>query len=314
VVPRGEASLRGALRRDGPAPVRRQHQPGGPAGAQGSQGLLRRDPAHRDRSRAVPPLGAGSRARAAGGNPAGVRVAAVQMTSTDDVAANLAAARKLVAEAVGLGASLVALPENFAFLRREGEPIPCAQALDGEIVATLRALAAQHRIWLLGGTFPERAPSGERIHHTSVAVDPEGRIAAVYRKIHLFDVDLSARGGLAYRESDRVAPGSELAHVETPFGGIGLSVCYDLRFPELYRTYAARGVRFLAVPAAFARETGRDHWEVLLRARAIENQAFVIAAAQVGDHGGGRASHGRSMIVDPWGVVLACAPDVPGPI
>jgi predicted amidohydrolase len=241
-----------------------------------------------------------------------VRVAAVQMTSTDDVAANLAAASKHVAEAAALRAELVALPENFAFLRREGEPIPCAQDLDGEIVGTLRELAARHRIWLLGGTFPEATASGERVHNTSVAVDPQGRIAALYRKIHLFDVDLSAHGGSAYRESDRVAPGAELAHVETPFGGIGLSVCYDVRFPELYRALAARGVRFLAVPAAFARETGRDHWEVLLRARAIENQAFVIAAAQVGDHGGGRTSYGRSMIVDPWGLVLARAPDAPG--
>jgi predicted amidohydrolase len=208
-----------------------------------------------------------------------VRVAAVQMTSTADVAANLAAARKFVAEAAGLGAALVALPENFAFLRREGEPIPCAQGLDGEIVETLRALAAQHRVWLLGGTFPERAASGDRVHNTSVAIDPEGRIAAVYRKIHLFDVDLSAHGGLVYRESDRVAPGAELAHVETPFGGIGLSVCYDVRFPELYRALAARGVRFLAVPAAFARETGRDHGEVLLRARALPPRRSATTAA-----------------------------------
>jgi predicted amidohydrolase len=236
------------------------------------------------------------------------------MTSTDDVAANLAAASELVAEAAALGAALVALPENFAFLRREGEPVPCAQGLDGEIVGALREWAARHRVWLLGGTFPEAGAAGGRIHNTSVAVDPEGRIAAVYRKVHLFDVDLTAQGGLAYRESDRVAPGAEPVHVDTPFGGIGLSVCYDVRFPELYRALAARGVRFLAVPAAFARETGRDHWEVLLRARAIENQAFVIAAAQVGEHGGGRASHGRSMIVDPWGLVLARAPDVPGPI
>jgi predicted amidohydrolase len=234
------------------------------------------------------------------------------MTSTDDVAANLAAARAFVEEAAARGAALVGLPENFAFLRREGEPIPCAQGLDDEIVGTLRELASRHRVWLLGGTFPEAA--GERIHNTSVAVDPEGRIAAVYRKIHLFDVDLSAQGGLVYRESERVAPGRELALVEAPFGGIGLSVCYDVRFPELYRALAARGARFLAVPAAFARETGRDHWEVLLRARAIENQAFVIAAAQFGDHGGGRTSYGRSMIVDPWGLVLARAPDAPGVI
>jgi predicted amidohydrolase len=244
----------------------------------------------------------------------GVRVAAVQMTSTDDVGANLASARKWVAEAAERGAELVALPENFAFLRREGLPIPCAQGLDGEIVGTLRELAERHRVWLVGGTFPEAVPGDGRVRNTCVAVAPDGRIAAVYRKIHLFDVDLSAHGGQRYRESERVAPGTEIVGVETPFGLVGLSVCYDLRFPELYRALAARGARFLMVPAAFARETGRDHWEVLLRARAIENQAFVVAPAQVGEHGGGRASYGRTMIVDPWGLVLARAPDAPGPV
>jgi predicted amidohydrolase len=248
-----------------------------------------------------------------------MRVAVVQMTSTDDVGANLAATRKFVAAAAEQGAELVALPENFAFLRREGMPIPCAQGLDGEIVGTLRELAERHRIWLLGGTFPEATTSETgaspgRVHNTSVALAPDGRIAAVYRKIHLFDVDLSAQGGLTYRESERVAAGAEPVSFETPFGIVGLSVCYDVRFPELYRCLADRGARWLAVPAAFARETGRDHWEVLLRARAIENQAFVLAAAQVGDHGGGRSSYGRSMIVDPWGLVLARAPDVPGPV
>ncbi len=242
-----------------------------------------------------------------------MRVGVVQMTSTDDLAANLAAVRKFVAQAVDQGAELVALPENFAFLRREGMPIPCAQRLDGEIVGMLRALASEHRIWILGGTFAESIEGDSRVHNTSVAVNVEGEVAAVYRKIHLFDVDLSAQGGLDYRESVTVAPGDEPVALETPFGVIGLSVCYDVRFPELYRLLAERGARILAVPAAFARETGRDHWEVLLRARAIENQAFVVAAAQVGDHGGGRSSHGRSMVVDPWGLVLARAPDHPGP-
>lgn len=234
------------------------------------------------------------------------------MTSTDDLSANLAAARSYVGDAATEGADLVALPENFAFLRREGAPIPCAQGLDGEIVGTLRELALRHGVWLLGGTFAEEIPGDSRVHNTSVAVGPDGEIAGVYRKIHLFDVDLSAHGGQAYEESKTIAPGSEVVAIDTPFGGIGLSVCYDLRFPELYRQLAERGARLLAVPAAFARETGRDHWEVLLRARAIENQAFVLAAAQVGEHGGGRASYGRSMVVDPWGIVLARAPDRPG--
>ena len=243
-----------------------------------------------------------------------VRVGLVQMTSTADVAANLAAARKWVADAAEQGAELVALPENFAFMQREGLPVPCAQGLDGEIVGVLRELAARHRVWLVGGTFPERREGDRRVHNTCVAVGPDGLIVAVYRKIHLFDVDLTARGGQSHRESERVAPGDEVVDFETPFGRVGLSVCYDLRFPELYRALARLGARFLLVPAAFARETGRDHWEVLLRARAIENQAFVVAPAQVGEHGGGRASYGRSMVVDPWGLVLARAPDAPGPI
>jgi deaminated glutathione amidase len=239
-----------------------------------------------------------------------VRVGIVQMTSTDDVAANLAAARAFVAEAVGLGAAWVALPENFAYLRREGAPFPCAQGLDGEIVGCVREMARSHGVWILGGSFPEAAADG-RVHNTSVLVGPEGELVAAYRKIHLFDVDLSDQGGVAYRESASVAPGKEVVAAATPFGGVGLSVCYDLRFPELYRALAARGVRFLAVPSAFAPQTGRDHWEVLLRARAIENQCFVVAPAQWGRHHADRASHGRAMIVDPWGVVLACAPDRP---
>jgi len=239
-----------------------------------------------------------------------VRVAAIQMCSTDDLPANLAAAGRLVEDAARSGAKLVALPENFAFLRREGAPIPCAQPLGGEIVETLRKLARAHSLWLLGGSIPEAAPDG-RVHNTSVLLAPDGSLAAVYRKIHLFDVDLSAQGGARFQESARIAPGSEVVMAETPFGGLGLSVCYDLRFPELYRALAARGARFLLVPSAFARETGRDHWEVLLRARAIENQCFVIAPAQWGQHSAERASHGRALIVDPWGVLLGVAPDRP---
>jgi predicted amidohydrolase len=240
-----------------------------------------------------------------------MRVAAVQMCSTDDLAANLAAAARLVEEAARGGASLVALPENFAFLRREGAPIPCAQPLDGEIVETLRKLARAHALWLLGGSFPEALPGEPRVHNTSVLVAPDGSLAAVYRKIHLFDVDLRAQGGGCYQESATVAPGAEVIVADTPFGGIGLSVCYDLRFPELYRAQSARGARFLAVPSAFARETGRDHWEILLRARAIENQCFVIAPAQWGQHSADRASHGRALVADPWGVLLGVAPDRP---
>jgi predicted amidohydrolase len=206
----------------------------------------------------------------------------------------------------------VALPENFAFLRREGAPIPCAQGLDGEIAAALRELARAHRLWIVGGTFPEAIPGDERVHNTSVLVSPRGEIEAVYRKIHLFDVDLGS--GARFTESERIAPGREVVVADTPIGGIGLSVCYDVRFPELYRAMAARGADWLAVPSAFTPQTGKDHWEVLLRARAIENQAFVLAPAQCGRHGPDRASHGRSLVVDPWGLVLAQAADRPGVI
>jgi len=242
-----------------------------------------------------------------------MRAAVVQTTSTDDLAANLKAAEGLVREAVDRGAELVALPENFAFLRREGRPVPCRQSLDGEIVGRVRAWARELGTWILGGTFPETVPGeDERFHNTSVLVSDRGEVAAVYRKIHLFDVDLRAGGGGAYRESAHVVPGREVVVAATPFGGIGLSVCYDLRFPELYRAMAARDAAFLAVPSAFTPQTGKDHWEVLLRARAIENQAFVLAPAQTGRHDPERASHGRSMIVDPWGVVLAQVGDRPG--
>jgi predicted amidohydrolase len=240
-----------------------------------------------------------------------LRVGVVQMTSTDDLSANLAAAGAFVAKAAARGAEFVALPENFAFLRREGEPIPCAQSLDGEIVSTVRTLAREQQVWLLGGTFPESAADA-RVHNTSVLAAPDGEIAAVYRKIHLFDVDLRDQGGGVFTESAVVAPGEEIVVAETPFGRVGLSVCYDVRFPELFREMAARGADLIAVPSAFAPETGKDHWEVLLRARAIENQAFVVAPAQCGRHSADRRSHGRSLVIDPWGIVLAQAADRPG--
>jgi len=241
-----------------------------------------------------------------------MRVALVQLTSTDDLAANLARAHAGIEEAAARGATLIALPENFAYLRREGgAPIPCAQPLEGGIVSGLRALARKLRVRILGGSFPEALPGDTRVYNTSVLVSPAGELEAVYRKIHLFDVDLAATGGGVYRESAVVAPGAELVVARTPEAVIGLSVCYDLRFPELYRELAARGANLLTVPSAFTRETGKDHWEVLLRARAIENQAFVLAPAQCGRHSESRASHGRSLVVDPWGVVLAQGGDRP---
>lgn len=238
-----------------------------------------------------------------------MRAALIQMTSTDEVASNLDAARHWVSVAVKSGAEFVGLPENFAFLRREGKPIPCAQSLDGEIIGAVRELARQHHVWILAGTFAERIDGSNLLYNTSVLIAPDARLEAVYRKIHLFDVDLSASGGGVFSESATFAPGEEVVVARTDFGSVGLSVCYDVRFPELYRKMAAQ---FITVPSAFAPQTGKDHWEVLLRARAIENQAFVLAPAQCGRHSDDRASYGRSMIVDPWGIVLAQGSDEPG--
>jgi predicted amidohydrolase len=241
-----------------------------------------------------------------------MRVGVVQLTSTDDLASNLAAAEHWVRQAAERGAELVALPENFAYLRREGGGFPHAQGLDGEIVAHCRALARELEVRIVAGSFAERIPDQTRVHNTSVSISPDGKLDGVYRKIHLFDVDLGDAGGGTYAESASVAPGEEVVVVPTPFGGIGLSICYDLRFPELYRELAARGAHFVTVPSAFTPHTGKDHWEVLLRARAIENQVFVIAPAQCGRHSADRSSHGRSLVIDPWGVVLAQLGDQPG--
>jgi predicted amidohydrolase len=232
------------------------------------------------------------------------------MTSTADVDRNLAAAEALVAEAVSRGAAFVSLPENFAFLRSEGQPIPEPQALDGPWVLRMASLARRLGITLLLGSIPEKVEGDRRVHNTSVLLGPAGETLAVYRKVHLFDIDLPGMEHL--KESRAVVPGRDVVLAESGFGLVGLSICYDLRFPELYRALARRGARVLAVPSAFTERTGKDHWEVLLRARAIENLAYVVAPAQVGVHGPGRASHGHAMIVDPWGAVIAQVPDGEG--
>jgi predicted amidohydrolase len=229
------------------------------------------------------------------------------MCSTEDVAANLARAGALVQDAAAAGAALVGLPENFAYLGSDRDhKLGLAEdldgAVDGPLLSHTRRLAREARVWLLLGGFPERV-AAERIGNTSVLLDPDGAIRARYRKMHLFDVEIP--GGHRFKESDTVAAGEAPVVAETPWGGLGLSICYDLRFPELYRALAARGARMIAVPSAFTRETGKDHWHVLLRARAIENQAYVLAPAQWGFHGGKRASYGHAVVIDPWGVVLA---------
>ena len=236
--------------------------------------------------------------------------AVIQMTSTDDVEQNLSRAAHWISRAAEAGAQLVALPENFPFMREEGAgPNPAAQPIDGTIVEFLRDEARQHDVVLAGGTFPEQIPGDERVHNTAVVADANGEVCAVYRKIHLFDVDLP---GHKLKESEGVRAGGEVVVAETRVGRLGLSVCYDLRFPELYRALTARGARTLLVPSAFTVPTGSDHWEILLRARAIENQSFVVASAQCGVHNSRRRSYGRSLIVDPWGVVLAGVTDGEG--
>ncbi|MGQ9689456.1 MAG: carbon-nitrogen hydrolase family protein [Desulfobaccales bacterium] len=239
-------------------------------------------------------------------------VAAVQLNSTADIDANLARARELVRLVAARGAELVALPEHFAYLGPEDRRPPSAQALDGPLIQEFGALARNLGIFLLLGSFPEIAASEAPPYNTSVLLGRDGTILAAYRKMHLFDIDLP--GGPSYQESRFIQPGREV--VTSPLPGTpftaGLAVCYDLRFPELFRALVARGANLLLLPAAFTLHTGRDHWEVLLRARAIENQAYVIAPAQWGLHSPGRRSYGRTLIVDPWGTVLAQAPDAEG--
>ncbi|MCX5888753.1 MAG: carbon-nitrogen hydrolase family protein [Deltaproteobacteria bacterium] len=243
-----------------------------------------------------------------------MQVAAVQLNSTPDREANLSRARALITAAARREAQLVALPEHFAGYGPAEVVAAAAQPLNGPLVTEFRELARQLGITLLLGSFPEQASPGERPFNTSVLIGPQGQLLASYRKLHLFDVALP--GVPAHRESDFTQPGT--AVVTAPLPGTpwvaGLAVCYDLRFPELFRAQVSRGANLLFLPAAFTDTTGRDHWEVLLRARAIENLAYVVAPAQWGPHSPGRRSYGHSLIIDPWGLVLAQAGDGDGVI
>jgi predicted amidohydrolase len=236
-----------------------------------------------------------------------VLAAAVQLNSTADRDRNLASADRLTRAAAAAGAELVVLPEKWPCLGTPEQTAAGAEPFDGPLLAWARAIARELGIDLVAGSFAERVGDRERGANTSVHVGPDGEVAAAYRKMHMFDVEV---GGRSYRESEHEAPGDEIV-VSATAGGVelGLTVCYDLRFPELYRILAVRGARVLTVPAAFTLATTREHWEVLLRARAIEDQCFVVAANQIGEHAPGIRSGGRSMIVDPWGVVLAQAAD-----
>jgi deaminated glutathione amidase len=236
-----------------------------------------------------------------------MRVATVQLTSTEDKDANLERADALTRRAAAAGAGLVVLPEKWNVLGRPEAIHAGAEPLDGPALTWARATARELGIDLVAGSIAERVEGQDKGANTSVHIGPDGEDRAVYRKIHMFDVEV---GGQRYEESAIEEPGDEIVVSGTDDGvPIGLSVCYDLRFPELYRILAVRGARVLLVPSAFTLATTRDHWELLLRARAIENQAFVVAPNQIGEHAPGYRSGGRSMVVDPWGIVLATAPD-----
>jgi predicted amidohydrolase len=236
-----------------------------------------------------------------------LRVAAVQLNATADQAVNLAVADRLTRAAASDGATLIVLPEKWTAMGAEDDLRAAAEPLDGPAIGWARSIARELGVDLVAGSILERVSGQDKLANTSVHVDPQGELKALYRKVHMFDVEV---GGRSYRESALEQAGEEIVLSRTADGvDLGLSICYDLRFPELYRILAVRGARIIVVPAAFTLATTRDHWETLVRARAIENQAFVIAANQVGSHPAGQHSGGRSMIVDPWGVVLAQAPD-----
>jgi predicted amidohydrolase len=236
-----------------------------------------------------------------------VRAGAVQLNSTDDTDRNLATADRLVRDAVRQGAELVVLPEKWSVLGASEHLAAGAQELDGPAIGWARQIARELGIDLIAGSIVERVPGASKWSNTSVHIGPGGDQRAIYRKLHMFDVEVD---GVVYAESEHEQAGEEIVLSASASGvPIGMTVCYDLRFPELYRILAVRGAELVVVPSAFTLATTRDHWEVLVRARAIENQCFVIAANQIGAHPGGFRSGGRSLIVDPWGLVLASAPD-----
>jgi len=239
-----------------------------------------------------------------------MRVAVCQINSRADRAANLKAASELLERAKAGGADLAVLPEYTDYLGPAStQPEP--EVLDGYYGSFFAAEAERLNMWVLAGSFHETGPDAAHTFNTSLLLDRSGAVAAAYRKIHLYDVEIPGR--VSYQESATVAPGTQSVAVDVEGVRFGLTICYDLRFPELYRRLAVDGgAQVLLVPAAFMLHTGRDHWEVLLRARAIENQCYVVAAAQIGDHDPGRTCFGRSMVVDPWGTVITQAPDEVG--
>jgi predicted amidohydrolase len=241
-----------------------------------------------------------------------MRVAAIQMTSTSDKHQNLSEAHRLLLEARDRGAEVIAFPENFSILTDDPkEFLDAAETLKGLTVETLQEWAAEYDLWILGGSIPLKTKTPGKLTNTSLLISADGEITARYDKIHLFDVNLS--GDRAYQESDMIRPGSKcVVAKKTPWCQMGLSICYDLRFPELYRKLSKLGAEVIFAPSAFTAFTGKAHWDVLTRARAIENQAFIVAPAQTGQPTASRKTHGHTRIVDPWGRTLAERPAGPG--
>jgi nitrilase len=237
------------------------------------------------------------------------RVAAIQMATGPNVNANLLEAERMIAEAAAAGAELVVLPENFAFMGKDDQDLYALREPDGNgtLQTFLSRTAARVGVWLVGGTIPLDAGKSGRIRSACLVFNDQGVRVARYDKIHLFDVNLPG-GDERYQESATVEPGEDIVVIDTPFGNLGLAICYDLRFPELFRQMLDSGVELIALPSAFTAQTGKAHWEPLVRARAIENLVYMIAAGQGGYHLNGRETHGHSMIVDPWGAVLAQVP------
>lgn len=240
------------------------------------------------------------------------KLACIQITSGEDIAANIAAAARLIRDAKAAGAEIVATPENTAIMAARGETTVAAAAPEEAhpVLAAYRALAEETELWILLGSIGVRLPDERRIANRSLLITPKGAVAARYDKIHMFDVDLGT--GERYEESRRYRPGAAARLVPLPWGLLGMTVCYDLRFPQLYRALAKGGAQFLSIPSAFTRPTGAAHWHVLMRARAIETGCFVFAPAQCGVHPGERKTYGHSLIVDPWGEVLADGGEAPG--
>ena len=241
-----------------------------------------------------------------------IKAAAIQMNSTDKRDLNIEKAEQFIRQAALEGAELVTLPEYFSYLSSEGEEIPFAEPVDGQLIVRMKKLAQELGIFLLCGSIPEKIKRSNKIFNTSVLIDPKGKTIGIYRKIHLFNINI--KGKAAFQESNYYEGGKDVVLVKTDRGKWGMTVCYDLRFPELFRSLTLKGAEIIFVPSAFTSYTGMFHWMALLRARAIENQVYIVAPAQAGTHSAKRSSYGYSAIIDPWGKVIALLQDGEGVI